>query len=470
MPLRCAVVFLFLYYIRPQDWVDGLAGFNIMRPMMAVWALALFTKRERRSLQEWVRTPHDWLMLAYLGYVLWTAADFQTALSGFLPLVVFYFFTVQSLDGWERLLTFLKAWNWMLAGVAALAVGSLIGLDVTGAADMTEQNKGRLAIGTWIHNNPNALGHSVVMILPLSYLLYFFRGNLAGMFLLFPALSVLAVWCALRTESKGAYVVGGMLVVLLFVVGRPLFVKLLAIGLAGTAGFTALSFLPRMEEMGSLRADEGVQGRLLAWEQARMVLENRLSGVGWKEFLAMIRWEGLLIPKATHSSYVQVGADLGIGGLALFVGLLWAAFRSLAQAFRFTREDADEERCRRAVMMLVAGYALSSWMINREYHTEYFLLVAAAAALHRLVWAQALQKEEETSLEEPVARWQPGLRLGIRQGAGGALPQLQMKPVEVDQEAGLVRYWARLGLVDVAVCAGLTWGVLYVWDYILRNL
>ena len=30
--------------------------------------------------------------------------------------------------------------------------------------------------------------------------------------------------------------------------------------------------------------------------------------------------------------------------------------------------------------------------------------------------------------------------------------------------------WTQLGLLDVAACAGLAWGVLFVWDYILANL
>ncbi len=485
MPLRCAILFLLLYYIRPQDWIEGLAGFNIMRPMILLWALALFNDRDKRPLREWVRTPHDWLMLAYFGYVLWTAADFQSALTGFLPLVVFYFFTVQSLTSWDRLLGFLKGWNWMLVGVAGIAVASLYGIDLTGAVDMTLQNKDRLSLGTWIHNNPNALGHSVVVIIPLSYLLYFFRGQVTGMFVLFPALSALAVYCALRTESKGAYVVGGLLVVMLFVIGRPLFVKALALAAAASVGFTALSFLPRMEEMGNLRGDEGVQGRLLAWEQAQMVMETKMGGAGWKQFLAMIRWDGALIPKATHSSYVQIGADLGVMGLALFVGLLWSAFRSGVRAFAVTAADADRERCRRVVLLLIVAYALSSWMINREYHTEYFLLIAAAAALHRLALAERAQETEAAAIAEeeadnglrggqPEAAPLPAWALAVRQEGGQALPRLalaEMPAAAAVMEAPQVPpYWNRIGFIDVAMCAALTWAVLYIWDYILKNL
>ena len=478
MELRAAILFLFLYYIRPQDWIEGLAGFNIMRPMIVLWAVALFNARDRSPVSGLFKTPHDWLMLAYFGYVLWNASEFQAALFGFLPLVVFYFFTVHSLSSWDRLLTYLKAWNFMLLGVAGIAVASLYGFDLTNAVNMTAVNKGRLAIGTWIHNNPNALAHSVVVIIPLSYLLYFFRGNVVGMFFVFPAMSALAVYCAMRTESKGAFVVGGILLVMIFVIGRPLFVKFMAVAVAASIGFTALSFLPRMEEMGNLRGDEGVQGRMLAWEQAKMVMEANVGGVGWKQFIAMIRWEDALIPKATHSSYVQIGAELGLVGLGLFLALLWLAFRSSVKAFRFTGADTDpnRERCRRIIMMLIVAYALSSWMINREYHTEYFLLIAVAAAMHRLCLAEEAEELDPVAMEaeeEPDMAPQPIMALGVRQVGGSTMPHLTFTNPALSigpHEEASPTFWNRIGFVDVAMCASLTWAVLYIWDYILKNL
>lgn len=512
MELRSAILFLFLYYIRPQDWIGGLSGFNIMRPMIALWAWALFSAHQRSRVSGFFKTPHDWVLAAYLIWIVWTAPDAQAALTGFLPLVVFYAFTVHSLVSWERLLVYLKAWNIMLLGVAGIAVASLLKIDLTGAIDLTLKNKGRLCIGTYMHDNPNALGHSMAVVMPLSYMLYFWRGSTWGRAVVFPLQSGLALWCIYETQSKGAFVVSGGLMVLIFVIGRPLLVKVFALTVAITLGVSALSFLPRMSEMGSLRADEGVQGRLMAWELAKTAMEKQPAG--WKQFTAYINWRQgnrfITERKATHSSYVQVGADLGLTGMGLYLLALWAAFRTTLQAHRLSRDDDEKERVRRALLLLILAYAVSGWMINREYHTEYFLLIAVAAAIHRLCLAEGLKKtpqepagdfdHEDSRLQhpQPLQRapvWAAAVRrplataMAAKSWASAALPESALHtprqpaaaldasttlPMILAQneaaEPVSKAFWNRVGILDVAAAAFMTWAVVYIWEYILKNL
>src|SRR5690606_320899 len=121
-------------------------------------------------------------------------------------------------------------------------------------------------------------------------------------------------------------------------------VKLLALAAAGTVGISALSFLPRMSGMSNLSSNEGVQGRLMAWEVAKTVFDSSPTGVGWKQFVPWVSWEGETFVKATHSSYVQIGADLGMYGLFLYVAGLWLSLRGLIfTAPRLTRSDRIRE-------------------------------------------------------------------------------------------------------------------------------
>lgn len=513
MEFRAAVFFLFLYYIRPQDWITGLAGFNIMRPMILIWAVGLHGSRQRSPYPGVLRTPHDWVMLAYWGWVVWTAPDAQGTLTAFLPLVVFYAFTVQSLTSWDRLLVYLKAWNYAILSVALIAVASLYKIDFTGAIEMTEINEGRLAIGTWMHNNPNALGHSVAVVVPLSFLLHFWRSGLVGKMVIFPLQSALALYCIYETQSKGAFLVSAAMMVMIFVIGRPLPVKIFALALAFSLGVSALSFLPRMSDMNSLSSEQGVQGRLMAWELAKTAMER--SPAGWKQFIAYINWFGLTIKKATHSSYVQVGADLGVNGLFIYLLALWASIRTTLQIHRFTVENDDQERCRRAAMLLIIAYAVSSWMINREYHTEYFLLIAVSAAMHRLHLANEANDElkkldgghdGQTSDEVSVQMIPQGISLSYGQGmlapidmlsdvkdyststtgrrkllrdhlppSGGAprgaesvMPGITVeKPIDVSEPK---KTWNRIGFLDLAAAGMLTWVTIYIWEYVLKNL
>lgn len=470
MEFKIAITFLFLYYIRPQDWVQSLVGFNIIRPMIIIWVGALFATRDRSPLPGVFKTPHDWLILIYFLYCVWNAPDPNSTFSAFLPLVVFYGLTVQSLTNWNRLLFYIKAWNWMLLGVAFMAVASLYGLDLTGAVDVTAQNVGRLSIGTWLHNNPNSLAHSVVAAIPLSYLLYFWRGSAGGRMIIFPLFAALAIYCAYCTESKGSYLVAGGLVALVFVIGRPIGVKVIILAMALTMGVSALSFLPRMSQMGNLRADEGVQGRLMAWEMAREVSQKEPTGQGWKQFQAWITWEGETFPKATHSSYVQIGGDLGVYGLFLFAAGIWLSMHTLISAHRFTKDDDSMERVRRCAMIIVIAYAASSWMINREYHTEYFLMIGIAAAIHRHCLAQsALTRPEERRNDGEINQDPVTAKAAVRlsQGLDGrVLPTIALE--SADDE--IKPFWKKAGLLDAGASILITWSILWGWDYILENL
>lgn len=469
-----AIFFLLFYYIRPQDWMPGLAGANLIKPIVGLWLLSLILARSRSSpLPGFLRTPHDWVIVLYLGYIVFFA---EGSLFAVLPMLAFYCLTLQSVNSWERVSKYLRFWNGALLAVATIAILSTVGFDVTGAQDNFFTQQGRLAINTWLHNNPNALAHSVVVVIPLSFVLYFWKGSLTGRFFVFPLFAAIAFYCAWLTQSKGAYLVGGATITLALIVGRPRWVQILAISVAVVSGISALSFLPRMADMNNLRADEGVQGRLLAWEMARTAERNHPTGIGWKQFIAEFEWqEGNTVEwvkKATHSSYVQIGADLGRYGLFLYLAGIWCALHTLLV---LRTNDHLQERCRRALMILLLANVMSGWMINRQYHTEYFLLIAAAAAMHRLGKAADLRNlaVSETSSEDEA---------GEAAESGGGISQIRnrireehIKPAFIPEskQAQPLRYkplWNRFGILDMTCCLGLTWLTLWAWDYLLSNI
>lgn len=476
---RLSLLFLFLYFIRPQDLIPGLAGFNIIRPVMLLWFLALLGERSRSPLQGWLRTPTDWAILFLYVYIAWNAPSEAGAKMGMFSLVVFYFLTTHALSSWERVLGYLRLWNKLLLVLASFGALQVLGIDLTNGKELTDYFVGRLALGTWLTNNPNALGHTVVVALPLSYLLFFWRGSATGRFVVFPLCVALAGWCVWETGSKGAFIVGGVLTMLLFVVGRPRWMQLLVVAAALSVGFGALSFLPRMEKMGDLRSDHGVQGRLMAWEKAEMAMRLNTTGVGWRQFIALVDWqEGnywhYADPKSTHSSYVQIGAELGQYGLAVWLLVLWTALRS---TLFFKSANDDEERCRRAILLMVVAYMVSGWMINREYHTEYYLLVALAAALHRLNVAQNAQATQKLDLESEeqgvVASSSRPAIAGLQWAPQTDDPGLWLESVPeapAADGAPTRRVWNRINWLDISVAVAMTWAVIEIWNYVLKNL
>lgn len=462
MEFFLAIFFLCFYYIRPQDWFPGLEGVNVVQPIIGIWLIALMLFRSRPSpLPGLLRTPHDWVMLVYLLYIVVFAGASPMAA---IPMFSFYFLTVQSLNTWPRLLKYLKAWTWALVVVASFGVAFVFGIDITGADELFVNTLGRLAIGTWIHNNPNSLGHSVVVIIPLAYMLFFWKGTSNSRLMLYPIMALLSFYCAWETQSKGSYVVGGILCLLIITIGKPKKVQIFVVALAFIAGGSALSFLPRMAEMNDLRADEGVQGRLLAWEQAREASKKGPLGAGWNQFIAYIPWqEGNrteIVEKATHSSYVQVAADLGWLGLTIYLAALWSVGRLVIHG-QF--EGVTRERTRRALIVLLLSTVLSGWMINREYHTEYFLMIAVAGSMSRLLRKDQEDLASQASPETMADR--KGRDFPEVEGDGYSVAARRSEVV-----GNQAFVWKRFSFRDGAVSVFLTFATFWFWDYLMKNI
>ncbi len=440
MEFSAAILLLTLYYIRPQDWVPGLAGLNVIKPIMLLGLAGLMTRNRRRLLDApwpFMASPHEWIMVVYTGYILATAQDLKFTMADLLPKVAAFFLVLHSLTSQARLQSFIKWWRWSLVGVTVMGIGTLIGVDFTASRAAMDQNQGRLALHHWMLDNANALGHTLITLLPLLYFgVVKDRPISRGLLAIPPA--AMACICLWSTQSKGAYLVGAGLLVFCVFLGRPWWMKISILALALGMGGTALSFLPRMNEMGRLRADEGVVGRLMAWEIARNVSRTTTTGEGYRGFNASIKWEGRLIPKATHSAYVQVGGDLGVPGLLLYMSTLCCALRALFTCHGVSREM---DRLRGALFALLVGYMASGWMINRSYHLEFFLILGAVAAYHKLCIRL---------IHQPLP-----------EAAGTASPPRTLRRMG---------RWRRYGLLDAGLAFVSTQGVLAMWDYVMTSL
>jgi len=457
MVFAAAIATLLLYFIRPQDWISVIEGANVIRPVIALGLIGLFMRRRGSRLSgplPFFKTPHEWLLLTYLGYIIFTSPDAFTDAKEALSQGAFYFITLYAISSGEQLRLFLRWWSWALLGIVVMALGTLYGFDFTSSASYTEAMFGRLSLHSWLLNNPNALGHTLASLLPLLYL-SMFRGKGFISRVVALLLMVLTGVCIWHTQSKGAYLVGAAGLTLAIMIGRPLWLKIgfMAIVLGG--GQAALSSLPRMSDMSSLRNDEGVMGRLMAWEIARSVTKNKSTGEGWKRFNAVIRWEGEDIPKATHSSYVKVGGDLGLMGLFLYLSVLCTSARTL---LTLRAPDDSMEEQRGLLLTLLACYGLSGWMIDRAYHTEFFMISGAITAYHALCLRAVARRRQEAQMDDlrpSVAL--PGVRQSREMHGGSWLARLS-------------RRWRSYGLVDALIAGCALQMVLATWDYILTNL
>ena len=457
MDFAAIVAFAIVLYVRPQEIFPFLASLRPAFLVMAWGGAAVFLREG--GVKKVLRTPHDWAMLAYFLWIVFTNDDKRGTWNEIYPYVGFYFITVQALNSMTRIYVFLYWWLGCILFIAIMALLSLVGIDPVGSAYVTAASRGRLVFNTSIFNNANALGHSVIVALPMIYFLLFFRRPIfikeVGLGLL-----PISLYCVYRTESKGSFISGFGAILATLTFGRPKLVQAAILGLGLTAGWSAMTFLPRFGELQTASKDEAIQGRVDAFKFGRWATENFKYGVGYKNFYsAFLQKEGEEKARASHSSYNQVAAELGAGGLLLFVGLMYLSARTLFQA---TTDNDLEERVRRTLFCLLVGYAVSSWMIDFAFRAAFFVMIAMCGAFHRLLQDRVPVENPESAIEQaqkdeanPVGSMSAGEPVLVG-GDGVAAMTNHTYLSHLKLVRGAARHGARTAASDVAPIAPLS--------------
>jgi O-antigen ligase len=444
------LLFLALYYLRPQEWIPGV---SLLRPVTLTMAIAIFATIGRSggfSWREVFKTPHDYLMAAYFLWIVCTAQSAIGTLGEVYNLYVFYLVTVLGLSTLGRIRIYLTCWTWLILAVAALAVASEYGFDPTGSYDLTHgKMKDRLSLNISIFENPNVLGHSVApAVMLLFYLLIWNRPIFSGTSI-FP-LFALPLYCVYLTQSKGAYLAGFAIAVASFCFGRSKLAQIWILAGALTLGWAAINQLPRMEELSQGKREAGIRGRVIAFKFGYDAVWNHTTGIGYGKFVSGVS-RAYRYPITPHSSYVHVGAIAGLPGLFLFSGILYCCLRSLVQAKTST---SQEERARRMLFTLLLSFLISSWMIDWAFRGYFFLIVAAIAAFHRHMLTQSIAPKQ-------AAADTPALK-ALKPASSVALPSPAAKP--------LGQLWNKLGWIDYGLIVATTGLILYIWKYGMRNI
>ena len=474
------VMFLGLYYIRPQEWSALFFKLQPVKVAMLLAMIAMVLKyRQRSFLKDLFRTPHDWIILLYFIWLIGTAPDIRNTFSTVYSHLLFYLVTVQALSKVERIQHYLNWWTFFIVAVAALALAGEYGFDPMNSYDLTHgpRQQGRLVLNTSIFNNPNALGHSVVPAVVMLYFLLFWNRPVFMKIATIPVMFI-PLYCIYMTLSKGAFIAGFATIVNAFTYRRPKSVQLLIFLMAFTIGFTGLKMLPRMQEMENAKGEEGIQGRVLAFQYGLTMLKTKPTGIGYNKFMkGFEQFHGFA--KAPHSSYVQIGAELGYMGLCLFIGILYCCLRTLVTVKTTNIED---ERVRRILFVLLISFMLSSWMVGWSYRATFFLMVAVIAAFHR----QMLAKTEVELAEANLPLTEPELVLTVggvetplsksanpsaKPGNGARATPKRFGQTEVEPEIvnpGI--RWNRFGLMDIVLIILMTIATVQFWTYIMHHI
>ena len=183
---------------------------------------------------------------------------------------------------------------------------------------------------------------------------------------------------------------------------------LLVIGLSGLAYFTMYAS-PEVRERITMR--EGGSGRTDIWAVGwRMVEDKPAAGVGAGNFNvssihyllepgALQRDEFIVDhPQVAHNVYLQLLAELGVVGLALFLAII--AF-SLVSAYRAARcfnriGDTRMELLARAVIVALVAILAADFFLSEHFSKQLWLLLALGPAM------LAIARTDEASPSDPL--------------------------------------------------------------------
>ncbi len=283
--------------------------------------------------------------------------------------------------------------------VERLAMVTLGGAALFSALTLTRFGVGMGGrLGNLVYYDANDLGMLLVCSLPLT--LYFVR---CGRGLVVRLGGGFAAWLFLmtivRTGSRGAFV--GLLLVALYLLFSFSAVRTsvrLAWSTAIVAGFVAVgdpAYWSSMQTLLNPKADynwsgQSDAGRMEVWKRGMgYMLRRPLTGVGVQAFGVA---EGTISPlagrqdlgigvkwSAAHNSFVQIAAELGLGGIVAFVALLVAAWRALRRIDRPRRGRAPpgrpEATMAQALRAGLVGYMAAGFFLSQAYSAYLYALI-----------------------------------------------------------------------------------------------
>lgn len=218
-------------------------------------------------------------------------------------------------------------------------------------------------------------------------------------------LGVLAVGLT-RTGSRGGFlaflaVVAFILLAFTTIPKRSRLVGLVVV-LAVVSATASDKYWNQMQTILNPRQDYNAHseaGRLKVWERGLGYMANRpLFGVGISNFqvaegtvspMAKRQERGLAVYwTAAHNTFIQAGAELGVPGLLLFVGLFTTAFASLRRVARRARSVgppfAELARLAQTLLASMVGFTVGAFFLSLAYTDMLCTLAALTIALYKV--------------------------------------------------------------------------------------
>lgn len=407
-PLRLAffglVLFMVVYFARPEDWITGLAAFPVAKITGILIFLALpFALSNIR----W-HLPPEVLLLCLLVGQLWLTVPFSPVWRGgafnvmldfskVLPVIIIIYGTVRSMNRLRQIL-FVQG-----ACVAAIAVASIVN---------RHMSAGRLeGILSSVYGNPNDLAFVIDLSLPLCLALALttrsFWKRLAWIVVM-----LAMIYTVFLTASRGGAIALGVAALvclwqlgvksrrfhLLLLIPAAALVLWLYGGNAVSKRFDQTNLdSPSNRDNGA--SESARQRKELLIRSLRMTAQHPLFGVGPGNFeIVSGVW------RETHNSYTQVSAEGGIPAFLLYLLLLWRGIHNLREVSKRRKTEKSIRLFSGTLAASLAAYIVGSFFASDAYQMFPYLLIAYIGVLRLIVRRDRTVVSEESKVQPTSAQ------------------------------------------------------------------
>jgi len=383
------VLYLFCYYVRPQEIIPGLGEIRIVGVLFLITTIWGFY-----HIRQYVfKTPL--IIIIILGVVFFLSGIGAVNVGSYKLAIKFIFeFFPQCLavylvfDSKERIIKLIHLWGLIYFFMALITI-----------------KNGGLGPGdfTW---DPNDASLALSMGIPLClYVLRFLDISTRQKWFYLGTLALL-IAAIIVTNSRGGFL--GLIAVILIIwwfSRKRLKIAMVSTVLAIALSSILFSILPDdyLKEMESINdpTDETRVERLRTWEIAWvMYKDNIILGVGGGNFAynaghyqRQTSWwtgnEKSLQGRLTHSVYFQVLADLGTLGTLIYLYVMFILPLRLNKLRKRIGEDTEEQKLVKmfAMYLIVAmgGFAIAGAFISVAYYPHIPIWITMYAILLRYV-------------------------------------------------------------------------------------
>jgi putative inorganic carbon (hco3(-)) transporter len=391
---RALVLFSFIYFFRPEDFIPGLNHIPLGKIAGGVALLALIfgVKRKDRGqmpLECKILIALLVQMLLTVPTAFWKGGALDTIVNKFSKGVIVALLITLVITKMSQLRRLLVI---QAAAVALVTIGSLA---------LHHTKDGRLnGIQKGILENPNDLAINIAINFPLCMAFVF--ASKSGVRKVAWSLACLALmYGVVATYSRSgmiAMVISCLICLWEFGLKGKRFVLLgttFILGVLGVAGLVASpKYAARLASL--VQRDPGLAGahtmesqgetslqarEQLLKESFGLMLRHPLFGVGPGNFPAVTQeW------RVAHNTYTELGAETGLPGLLLFLALLVVAIRRMSRIRKLPGYATDPQirLWASALSAAITGYAAGAMFASTEYNLFPYFIVGYICALYHI--------------------------------------------------------------------------------------